>query len=627
MGITLFEKQLEKMNVQDKNKILEQIKKGWLVDLLDDTEIASQLNTNVTAIKNIRNKYHIIRDTNLKLKAKCKREWEEYCHDDSIQLSLETFKMHENEIDSNIYISKLNQYVHNDLLDNNEISKLLNLKIGVITYLKNKYNIYRSKQEIYLKQQKTQNNKSNEEKQQELINRRNAQINRNESDKKLTRQKIKETNLEKYGVTHNWQKPEIREKINENNLKKYGTKNALLSSKAKSTRLKKYGNENYNNREKYKESYSSFSKDKINEIKEKTKITNLEKYGVKHPMQSKEVISKMRKNSIRKWGVSHPFKTDEVKQKSSNTCQDKYGVLWPCMTEQCRNSQGGTISNINKEFAKLLDEYNIEYEMEFPLMNYSYDFKIGNTLVEIDPTYTHNSTKGTYFNGTESKPLDKNYHINKTLLANQFGFRCIHVFDWDDKNKIISMFTPKQKIYAKDCEVVRIDDTHLVNSFEEKYHLQGSCRGQIVCYGLMYNNNLVQIMTFGKPRYNEKYKWELLRLCSHKDYIITGGSKRLWKHFLKDYNGNNIISYCDISKFNGDVYSSLGMKLVSTSKPNIIWSNGSSLKLTNNLLIQRGYDQIFGTNYGKGTSNRELMIENNWLEVYDCGQQSWEYVK
>ena len=78
MGITLFEKQLEKMNVQDKNKILEQIKKGWLVDLLDDTEIASQLNTNVTAIKNIRNKYHIIRDTNLKLKAKCKREWEEY---------------------------------------------------------------------------------------------------------------------------------------------------------------------------------------------------------------------------------------------------------------------------------------------------------------------------------------------------------------------------------------------------------------------------------------------------------------------------------------------------------------------------------------------------------------------
>ena len=627
MGITLFEKQLEKMNVQDKNKILEQIKKGWLVDLLDDTEIASQLNTNVTAIKNIRNKYHIIRDTNLKLKAKCKREWEEYCHDDSIQLSLETFKMHENEIDSSIYISKLNQYVHNDLLDNNEISKLLNLKIGVITYLKNKYNIYRSKQEIYLKQQKTQNNKSNEEKQQELINRRNAQINRNESDKKLTRQKIKETNLEKYGVTHNWQKPEIREKINENNLKKYGTKNALLSSKAKSTRLKKYGNENYNNREKYKESYSSFSEDKINEIKEKTKITNLEKYGVKHPMQSKEVISKMRKNSIRKWGVSHPFKTDEVKQKSSNTCQDKYGVLWPCMTEQCRNSQGGTISKINKEFAKLLDEYNIEYEMEFPLMNYSYDFKIGNTLVEIDPTYTHNSTKGTYFNGTESKPLDKNYHINKTLLANQFGFRCIHVFDWDDKNKIISMFTPKQKIYAKDCEVVRIDDTHLVNSFEEKYHLQGSCRGQMVCYGLVYNNNLVQIMTFGKPRYNKKYKWELLRLCSHKDYIITGGSKRLWKHFLKDYNGNNIISYCDISKFNGDVYSSLGMKLVSTSKPNIIWSNGSSLKLTNNLLIQRGYDQIFGTNYGKGTSNRELMIENNWLVVFDCGQQSWEYVK
>ena len=41
--------------------------------------------------------------------------------------------------------------------------------------------------------------------------------------------------------------------------------------------------------------------------------------------------------------------------------------------------------------------------------------------------------------------------------------------------------------------------------------------------------------------------------------------------------------------------------------------------------MQRGYDQLFGTSYGKGTSNRDLMIQNGWREVYDCGQITWVY--
>ena len=39
--------------------------------------------------------------------------------------------------------------------------------------------------------------------------------------------------------------------------------------------------------------------------------------------------------------------------------------------------------------------------------------------------------------------------------------------------------------------------------------------------------------------------------------------------------------------------------------------------------MQRGYDQLFGASYGKGTSNKDLMIQNGWREVYDCGQSTW----
>lgn len=40
-----------------------------------------------------------------------------------------------------------------------------------------------------------------------------------------------------------------------------------------------------------------------------------------------------------------------------------------------------------------------------------------------------------------------------------------------------------------------------------------------------------------------------------------------------------------------------------------------------NLILPYVFDQLFKTNYGKGTDNEQLMIKHNWLPVYDCGQK------
>ena len=61
------------------------------------------------------------------------------------------------------------------------------------------------------------------------------------------------------------------------------------------------------------------------------------------------------------------------------------------------------------------------------------------------------------------------------------------------------------------------------------------------------------------------------------------------------------------------------MEFKELTKPNCNWSKGI-YRITNNLLMQRGADQLIGTNDGKGTSNREIMIREKWKEVYDCGQ-------
>ena len=67
------------------------------------------------------------------------------------------------------------------------------------------------------------------------------------------------------------------------------------------------------------------------------------------------------------------------------------------------------------------------------------------------------------------------------------------------------------------------------------------------------------------------------------------------------------------------------MTLKQVTPPAKVWSKGANY-ITDNYLRSRGYDQIFKTNFGKGTSNEQLMIENGWLPVYDCGQKVFEYV-
>ena len=134
-------------------------------------------------------------------------------------------------------------------------------------------------------------------------------------------------------------------------------------------------------------------------------------------------------------------------------------------------------------------------------------------------------------------------------------------------------------------------------------------------------------MTFGKPRYNKHYEYELLRLCSHSDYIVVGGAERLFKHFVDAYKPNGIVSYCDASKFDGGVYTRLGFNFKSVSSPTKHWYNiKSGQHITDNLLRQRGFDQLFNASYGKGTSNEELMVEHGFLPIYDCGQRGYVFI-
>lgn len=331
--------------------------------------------------------------------------------------------------------------------------------------------------------------------------------------------------------------------------------------------------------------------------------------------------------------------SDEQKQRDNSRRSESCKVWWyNNMTQEERREWiktslshgagwnhkliGGSNSKPNLLFDKLLSNNLIEHEREYRLDKYSYDFKVDNVLIEINPTATHNST----FNIFKKAPLDKDYHYKKSLIAKEHGFRCIHIFDWDNTDKIInSLKSDKTFLYARKCVLKEISSTE-ANNFIKQYHYQGNVKAEVYI-GLYYNDELISVMSFGKPRYNKNYEWELLRYCSRFGFYTVGGAEKLFNYFIKTYNPNSIISYCDFSKFSGNVYERLGFKYKSFSISKHWFNPITNKHITDNLLRQRGFDQLFGTDYGKGTSNEQLMLNNGFVEIYDAGQYTYVFNK
>lgn len=468
---------------------------------------------------------------------------------------------------------------------------------------------------------------------------------KSKDEKEKIKEKRKQTCLEKYGTTSNlnsestlnsrkekfngsispFNLKSIRDDIALNNSKKHnGQVNAFqweeTKNKIKETKQFKYGNEKYNNIEKAQE--TNINKYGVNtflitsECKELSKQKAQELYGVDYFSQANEIKEKIMNTNKIKYGKDYYIQTDEFKEKSRQACLEAYGVEYNCLRKEVRDKSRGK-SKINAEWKDYLGITN----EEIVLGRYSYDLECNGTLIEINPTITHNSTLSIFKNDI---PKDSMYHYNKTKFANDKGYRCINVWDWDNTTKIKNLICNKNKLYARKLILKEIELKEC-NKFLNMYHLQNTCKGQEIRLGLYNNAELIQLMTFGKSRYNKKYEWELLRLCTKPEYYVVGGANKLFSYFITKYNPSSIISYCDKSKFTGDVYLRLGMKLLKWNKPSKHWYNPKTQRhILDSLLRQRGYSQLHkDTIHKKGESNELLMLEAKYLEVYDAGQATY----
>ena len=290
------------------------------------------------------------------------------------------------------------------------------------------------------------------------------------------------------------------------------------------------------------------------------------------------------------------------------------------------NSSGTPIQvQCLSEIKRLLDINKIHYIDKESLDKMSYDFYIEDYKLVISFIYTLD-----YIN-------NKKRNQNLTIACRDKGIHLINIFEyeWRDavkRAKLINMIvrnttkTNIQKIYARNTRIVELDNAY-VRDFLDKNHLQGSVHAKIVL-ALTYNNDIVAVMTFGKPRFGDDDGYELLRLAFKSDTEVIGGSEKLFNYFIKNYNPCSIMSFCAITKFTGRVYHKLGFSesTIELTSPNYQWVHTeSNVYLPRyQCMKQKLIDKGWGT---KEETEDSIMRKHGFFKVFDSGNEKYTWYR
>lgn len=237
---------------------------------------------------------------------------------------------------------------------------------------------------------------------------------------------------------------------------------------------------------------------------------------------------------------------------------------------------------------------------------------------------------GDYWHSTVFK--DGKYHQEKTIACAKQGVRLIHIFEHEyihNEEKIKSflkniILNDKQVLYARNTEVKEIK-YNIAKEFCEIYHLQGWSNSQIYV-GCYYDNELVSVMTFSKPRFDNDNEYEIIRYCVKEGISIVDGANKLFEYFIDKYRPNSVITYSDISKFTGNIYTKLGFKVIKLTSPNYVWVSDDLKDILTRYQTQKHKLLENGICNDTRTED-EIMNSLGFLKVYDSGNIKLEWRK
>lgn len=281
-----------------------------------------------------------------------------------------------------------------------------------------------------------------------------------------------------------------------------------------------------------------------------------------------------------------------------------------------------------------INKLNKEYKRNVAFKNEMFDFYFHNekVLIKILNPHVHNLNNG--YRGNEF------LKIKNSLEELDYKVLFIYQSELSKTDIIVSKIKHNlninhgNKIYARKCEVREIDSS-LKNKFLEKNHIQGKDFSTIKL-GLFFNNELMSVMTFCKPRIslghktNSVYDYELSRFASDINVTVVGGFSKMLSYFKKNYEWENIITYADKRFSQGNLYEKNNFTSQTDSKPsyNYINLNKNSYTLEYRFKYRKQeLKKFFPHNFDDSKSERQIMIENGFTQVFNLGNYVFTYTK
>ena len=251
--------------------------------------------------------------------------------------------------------------------------------------------------------------------------------------------KIRQTNRERYGCEHPSQSEEIKEKTKQTNIDKYGFECPLQNE----------------------------------EVKQKSKQTIKDRFGVENVLQSEEIQNKIKQINRERYGCDHPSQSEEIKQKKIETCNKNFGVDHPTQSEEIQN--------------KIIETNRKKYGCERPLQNSDIMEKMSKNSYKLKD-YTFPSGNQIKYQGYEHYALDE--LIQSGILEEEILNGCKNVPEvWydDEQGKehryYVDIFIPSKNI----CIEVKSTYTITLNNEIIKIKQQALKEAGYECEIWVYN--------------------------------------------------------------------------------------------------------------------------------------------
>jgi hypothetical protein len=225
--------------------------------------------------------------------------------------------------------------------------------------------------------------------------------------------------------------------------------------------------------------------------------------------------------------------------------------------------------------------------------------------------------------------LKSGYVAYKALTAANVNF----IILFEDELTNIPLLFAKLKHYTHSNQSARIHARQCVikkcSKKEKKQlldlnHIQGNDNSQLA-YGAYYQDKLVAVMTFSRPRialgqknkHHDEGKWELSRFCTDVQYKIPGIASKLLTYFKRNNYWTEIYSYADKRWSTGKMYYKLGFRLATDNPPDYFYVINGIRKHRWNYrkdILKRTL-----VNYDPSLTEYQNMQRCGFYRVWDCG--------